>query len=118
MERAGAQGVQRLRMMKALLPAVLVSLLSPACFPQEQKIDTNRSSITVHVGKSGLFSAAAHEHDVSAPIASGMLDEANTRVELAVDARKMKVQPDPKINAKDEAEMQSTMQRKVIESEK
>jgi hypothetical protein len=32
--------------------------------PQEpgEAIDTQRSSITIHVGKSGLFAAAAHEH--------------------------------------------------------
>jgi hypothetical protein len=37
----------------------------------EQAIDTERSSLTVHVGRAGLISAAAHKHCVNAPIAGG-----------------------------------------------
>src|SRR5258707_5831460 len=46
--------------------------------PQDsgQAIDTQRSSIAIHVGKSGLFAAAAHQHWVDAPIASGTIDAA------------------------------------------
>ena len=39
----------------------------------EQAIGTERSSLTVHVGKAGLLSAAAHEHWVKAPIAGGTI---------------------------------------------
>jgi hypothetical protein len=35
----------------------------------EQAIDADRSSLTVHVGRAGLISAAAHKHCVNAPIA-------------------------------------------------
>ena len=31
---------------------------------QEKAIDTQRSTITIHVGKSGLLSAAAHDHTI------------------------------------------------------
>ena len=34
---------------------------------QEKAIDTQRSTITIHAGKSGLLSAAAHDHTVFAP---------------------------------------------------
>jgi hypothetical protein len=42
---------------------------------QEKAIDTQRSSLTIHVGKAGLLSAAGHEHWVNAPIASGTVDD-------------------------------------------
>jgi len=32
---------------------------------QERAIDEQRSTITVHVGKSGLLSAAAHDHTIN-----------------------------------------------------
>ena len=50
----------------------------PAALPlvaQEKAIDTQRSTITIHVGKSGLFSAAAHDHIINAPISSGTIQE-------------------------------------------
>jgi hypothetical protein len=42
---------------------------------QEKAIDTQRSTITIHVGKSGLLSAAAHDHTITAPISSGTILE-------------------------------------------
>jgi hypothetical protein len=44
---------------------------------QERAIDTPRSSLTVHVRKAGLLSAAAHEHWVNAPITSGSVDDSS-----------------------------------------
>jgi polyisoprenoid-binding protein YceI len=71
------------------------------------------------VGKAGLFSAASHEHWVSAPISAGELsDSGRQSVRFVVDARSMRVKPDQKVDAKDEAEIQDTMQRRVLESEK
>jgi len=84
-----------------------------------QKIDTQKSIITIHVGKSGVFSAAGHEHWVEAPIAHGEFNEGpEARVEFAVDARKMTVRPDEKTSATDRTEIQQTMQTSVLESEK
>jgi len=42
---------------------------------QERAIGTQRSTITIHVGESGLLSAAAHDHTINAPISSGSLRE-------------------------------------------
>jgi len=86
---------------------------------QEKAIDTERSTITIHVGKSGLLSAAAHDHTVNAPISSGTIQESGTqRIEFRVETAKMKVKPDPKIDAKDEATIQTHMEEMVLETKK
>jgi polyisoprenoid-binding protein YceI len=69
-------------------------------------IDTKRSSITVRVFKSGLFSTFAHNHSIRAPIRQGKASD--TAVELVVESRKMTV-IDPGISDKDRAEIQGTM---------
>ena len=81
-------------------------------------IDIQRSSITIHVGKSGLFAAAAHEHWVDASIASGTIDAAGVTpsVRFRVDARKVSVRPEQGVSDKDRAEVQANMQHKVLES--
>ena len=56
-------------MLVSYLAAAIVILAGPD--QPEQAIDTERSSLTVHVGKAGQLSAAAHEHWVNAPIAGG-----------------------------------------------
>jgi polyisoprenoid-binding protein YceI len=85
---------------------------------QQMPIDVNRSTITIHTFKAGFLAAASHEHLVNAPIAAGSIDEAAQRVEFRVDASKMKIKPDPKIDAKTEAEIQKDMQDAVLESAK
>src|SRR5215472_4795216 len=37
-------------------------------------IDAANSRMTVHVSKSGVFSALGHDHDISAPVKSGSVD--------------------------------------------
>jgi hypothetical protein len=71
---------------------------------QEKAIDTQRSTITIHVGKSGLLSGAAHDHTINAPISSGVILESGAaHIEFRVESAKMTVKPDPKIDAKDQA---------------
>jgi polyisoprenoid-binding protein YceI len=100
-------------MTKTLL--ILSFLISPyPLLAAERVIDPMRSRITIHVGKSGLFSAAGHEHVVSAPIADGTIDDSETgHVWLRVEADKMTVLPE-----KDQEAVQSTMQKSVLESAK
>jgi hypothetical protein len=51
-------------------------------------IDTEKSTSTVHVGKTGAFSALGHEHEVHAPIHSGLAGTgSHPTVEVRVDAR-------------------------------
>jgi hypothetical protein len=38
---------------------------------QQRNIDTQKSTLTIHVGKTGAFSAFGHEHEIHAPIRSG-----------------------------------------------
>jgi hypothetical protein len=89
------------------------------CFAQEKAIDTQRSTVTIHVGKSGLLSAAAHEHYIDAPIASGSLTASATpHIEFRVETAKMTVKPDPKIDEKDHATIQKHMEQLVLETKK
>jgi hypothetical protein len=86
-----------------LLVAVsLVGFLS-AAGDQGKPIDTQRSSLVIQVGKAGLFSAAAHEHWVNAPIASGTVNDAGATpsVRFVVDAAKLIVMADKKLSAHD-----------------
>lgn len=73
-----------------------------------KEIDTPRSVLTVHVYKTGLFSAFAHDHEIRAPIQKGFINETKNSVEFAVDARLLRVL-DPKVSESDRAEIQGTM---------
>ena len=46
---------------------------------QDTAIDVQRSTITIHVGKAGLLSAAGHDHWINAPISSGTIRESAPR---------------------------------------
>jgi len=101
---------------RRFIAAVCLSVVgSPfALLAAERPIDAANSSITIHLGKSGLFSAAAHEHQVSAPIEEGGIDDsALGRVWFTVRASRLTVSPAP-----DQAKVQSTMQSDVLESER
>jgi len=39
----------------------------------QKEIDIDHSSLTIHVGKSGILAAAGHEHTVTAPIKNGVV---------------------------------------------
>lgn len=71
-------------------------------------MDAAKSTMTVRVFKSGLFSAFGHEHEISAPVEQGSFREDKPSVELSVDARKLRVM-DKDVSDKDRAEIQETM---------
>lgn len=84
---------------------------------QARQIDPQKSMMTVRVYKSGLFSALAHDHEISAPITSGTFDESTPSVNLSLDSRKLRVM-DKEASEKDRAEIQQTMLGpKVLDSE-
>src|SRR5271165_1324563 len=86
---------------------------------QDVPIDPDHSTITIHVGKTGLLSAAGHEHWVNAPIAKGSINTSEPqRVEFTVNAREMTVKPDPKVDAKTHEQIQQDMQDMTLESGK
>jgi len=82
-------------------------------------IDVEHSTIRIHVGKSGLFSAAGHEHWVRAPIAEGTLEEGpSSSFSFRVDSRQMKVEEDKNLSADQQAQVEHTMHTQVLESDK
>ena len=86
---------------------------------QERVLDTQRSTITIHVGKSGLLSAAAHDHTIAAPISSGTVRESTVpHIEFIVETAKMTVKRDPKIDAKTQVTIQTDMEEMTLETKK
>jgi polyisoprenoid-binding protein YceI len=76
---------------------------------QQHEIDTQKSTLTIHVGKTGVFSGLGHEHEVRAPIRSGTADTGSqAAVEIHVDARALRV-IDKDESEKDRTEVQKTM---------
>ena len=94
--------------------------LAPASDGQAKPIDTKRSSLTIHVGKAGLLSAASHEHRVTAPIASGSIADSGTnpRIHFVVKASGLSINRDGKLSEQERSEVQSHMQDEVLESAK
>jgi hypothetical protein len=79
--------------------------------------DVHRSTLTIYVGKAGVFSAAGHEHRINAPISAGVVNDSDQpRVEFRVEASKMAVKPDPAVDSKTQSEIQRNMQEKTLES--
>src|ERR1700722_13630095 len=75
---------------------------------QQHKIDTQKSALTIHVGKTGALSGLGHEHEVRAPIHSGTAETgSHPAVEIHVDAGELRVID--KDAEKDRAEVQKTM---------
>lgn len=107
------------RMKRAAQLVATLLVLAGTAKAQNKTIDVQQSMITVHVGKAGIFSIAGHEHTIDAPIEAGTLNdsEVSPRVEFRVAAATMQVRAegDDKKNA---AEIQQTMQDKVLESAK
>ncbi len=81
----------------------------PGVSAQKHDIDTQKSTLTSHVGKTGAFSGLGHEHEVRAPIHSGTANTGSHPVgEIHVDARALRV-IDKDDSEKDRAEIQKTM---------
>jgi hypothetical protein len=55
---------------------------------QPHNVDTQKSTLTIHIGKTGVFSVLGHEHEVRAPIHSRAAETgSHPAVEIHVDAR-------------------------------
>lgn len=96
-------------MRRILILAVASWVCGPGVSAQQHNIDTQKSALTIHVGKSGVFSGFGHEHEVRAPIRSGTADTGpHPAVEVHVDARDLRV-IDKDEPENDRAEVQKTM---------
>src|ERR1700687_3566686 len=102
---------------------VILAAASLACVlgvnAQQHNIDTQKSTLTIHVGKTGVLSGLGHEHEVRAPIQSGTVDTgSHPGVEMHVDARALRVIGNDD-SEKDRAEVQKTMLGpEVLDSER
>jgi len=96
-------------MKRSVFVAAVSLLCAFGAAAQQLSIDTEKSALTIHVGKAGMFSAFGHEHEVRAPIKSGTADTgAHPAVEVHVDARALRV-TDKDDSESDRAEVQKTM---------
>src|ERR1700688_2665717 len=76
---------------------------------QQHTIDVQKSTLTIHVGKTGVFSGLGHEHEVRAPIHSGTaVTDSHPAVEIHVNARELRV-IDKDESEKDRKDIQETM---------
>jgi polyisoprenoid-binding protein YceI len=78
----------------ATVAACVVGLTAQT--PEQFVIDPAMSTITLQVGKTGLFSVAGHEHEIVAPVSEGeialdRLDVSRSRISIRFDARALKV---------------------------
>jgi polyisoprenoid-binding protein YceI len=88
------------------LATLLCALAAPA---QQHTIDTEKSTLTIHVGKTGIFSGFGHEHEVRAPIHGGTVDlGGHPSVELHIDSRSLHV-IDKDASDQERSEVQGTM---------
>jgi len=95
--------------MRTLLLAAAIFVGGLGVSAQQHNIDTQKSTLTIHVGKAGAFSALGHEHEVHAAIHSGVADTgSHPTVEVHVDARALRV-VDKDDSEKNRAEVQKTM---------
>jgi polyisoprenoid-binding protein YceI len=105
---------------RSIWSAVLLTVsFCPLAWAAERPIDVEHSTVRVHVRKAGLFSAAGHEHWVTAPMVQGSVEEDEpSHVAFTFLARKLMVEPDKGLSTENQAEVQRTMQEKVLESER
>jgi polyisoprenoid-binding protein YceI len=96
-----------MRRIVLLAAASFLSVLGVSA--QQHNLDTEKSTLTIHVGKTGALSGLGHEHEVRAPISSGTADVgAHPAVEVRVDARALRV-IDKDDSEKNRAQVQETM---------
>ena len=91
--------------------ALMLWIVAATSVPRAEThpIDTEHSTLTVFVYKSGLFSAFADDHVIRAPIASGSISpDAPLSVEISVRSATLKVL-DPTLAADKRADVQARM---------
>jgi hypothetical protein len=92
-----------------LVAAAVLLAAAPRVHADKHPIDTTRSTLTVFVDKSGLFSAFADNHIVKASIAGGSLsDNPAAGIELSIHAADLVVM-DPGLSADRRNEVQARM---------
>jgi polyisoprenoid-binding protein YceI len=104
--------------MRTIMWSLVLATLCCLAAAQAVDVDAGRSSITVKVEKSGLFSAFAHNHTIQAPLASGSLDATKHTATLAFNTKEMKV-VDEGVKDSERADIEQTMKSdKVLDVQK
>jgi polyisoprenoid-binding protein YceI len=97
---------------------LLATLEVAAAHGVPEQTATRNSTITIHVGKTGLFSGLGHNHTISAPISRAIINPQSKSVSITVLTKEMKVL-DPEASEKDRQEIQATMMGpKVLDAQK
>jgi polyisoprenoid-binding protein YceI len=96
----------RLTILAAVIACAVAA--SPPSDVNLHPFDVAHSKMTVYVYKQGMFSFAADNHEIAAPLASGSYESATGAVELTVDATKMQVL-DPSLSSGRRDDIQSNM---------
>lgn len=91
-----------------LLCTILLVTLVSGSRAESSPVDLEHSTLTIRVFKSGLFSGFAHDHEIVAPLSSGVIDPTALSVEVHFDARMLKVL-DPNVPTDDRVKTQETM---------
>ena len=99
--------------MRRLLLFVLLMPTSHSVLAQAVPLDIGRSTVRIHVEKSGIFSAFAHNHTIKAPLASGQLDVEKHTISLVFNTRDMKVL-DPGSKESERGEIEQTMKSEKV----
>ena len=99
--------------MRTVTLALILTLSTLPAQAQAAPVDVQGSKLTVHVEKSGLFSAFAHNHVIEAPIASGQLDVEKQTASLTFSTRHMKVL-DPGVKESERAQIEQTMKSNEV----
>jgi hypothetical protein len=86
------------------LPALLFAFIGTSTAQTSRP----ESTITIHVGKTGLFSGFGHNHTISAPIEHAAINSQSKTAFITVLTKELKV-IDPEGSEKDRAEIQATM---------
>lgn len=102
MRKRVCSGVTILALMAAGLTATADTTNRP------HAIEAGKSVMTVRVYKAGVLSALGHDHEITAPIARGLVDTTTGKVELHIAAGLLRVRGS-EASEKDRAEIQSTM---------
>ena len=99
-----------MRTQQIVLIATLVWVLGSTAprAAEEHLIDTKRSTITVRVSTSGPSGTFARDHVVQAPVLEGSVDVAIPHMQLAIDARRLRV-VDPSLSARDRQSVRTRM---------
>jgi len=96
-------------MKRSMFLAAASLLCALGASAQQHNVDAQKATLTIQVGKTGVFSGFGHEHQVRAPIHSGTADTgSHPAVEIHVDARQLRV-IDKDASEKERAEVQQTM---------